>query len=111
LYEDDGETSDYQNGRFAETDIEVTEAGAVCKCSVAEPRGDFSPARTERTLLFNIHSQPRPQMVQCNSDQLDAIANLGALAKMRAGWLWDRARSVLTIKSRRQVELLTVEVF
>ena len=110
LYEDDGETSDYLNGMFAETDIEVTEAGPVCKCSVAEPRGDFSPARTERTLLFNIHSQPRPQMVQCNSAELDAVADLGALAKVRTGWWWDQARSVLRIKSRRQAGMLTAEV-
>jgi hypothetical protein len=49
-------------------------------------------------------------MVQCNSGQLDAVADLGALAEVRAGWWWDQARSVLMIKSRRQVEMLTVEV-
>ena len=110
LYEDDGETLDYINGAFAETDIEVTEATAVWTCSVRESRGDFTPASSERTVLFNIHSQPRPRLVKCNAVQLNPLADLEALAKAQNGWWWDEARGVLTIKSPRDVEMLTVQI-
>ena len=108
LYEDDGESLEYLNGAFAETDIEVTEASGVCTCAVGESRGDF--ARSERTVLFNIHSQPRPRLVKCNTVSLDPLADLEALAKVQTGWWWDEARRVLTIKSPRHVEMLTVQV-
>jgi hypothetical protein len=88
----------------------VTEATAVCKCSVRESRGDFTPARSERTVLFNIHLQLQPQLVKCNAVQLDPLADPEALAKVQTAWWWDEARGVLTIKSPHDVEMLIVQV-
>jgi hypothetical protein len=110
LYEDDGETSAFQNGAYAETDIEVTERVGVCTCRVGEPRGDFGPARFERTLVLNIHSQPQPRAVKCDTGELDALANAESLERVQAGWWWNGARGVLTIKSRKKVQALTVQV-
>jgi hypothetical protein len=49
-------------------------------------------------------------LVKCKAVQLDPLADLEALAKVQTGWWWDEARGVLTIKSPRDVEMLTVQV-
>jgi alpha-D-xyloside xylohydrolase len=79
LYVDDGETSAYQSGAWAETPIEVTEGAQVFTCRVGETRGDFGPAKSERTVVMNIHRQPPVRAVNCDRDQLDALPDAGSI--------------------------------
>jgi alpha-glucosidase len=109
LYEDDGETSAYQSGECAETDIEVIEGAGIFTCRVGQSRGAFSPARSDRTVILNIHCQPRVRTVNCNDIQLDALSNTDSLERVQAGWCWDEGRRLLTIKSRK-AQALTVDI-
>ncbi len=110
LYEDDGETTAYQNGAYAETEIEVSEDAGVLTCRIGETRGDFAPAKCGRTLVLEIHCQPRPSSVRCNDALLDVLADGESLERAPAGWFWEEARGLLTIKSRREDDALTFQI-
>jgi alpha-glucosidase (family GH31 glycosyl hydrolase) len=109
LYEDDGETSSYENGDWAETAIEVEEGPGFFTCRIGETRGDFGDAKSERAVVLNIHLQPSVRAVECNGIVLDALPDADALEKATAGWWFDSGR-LLTIKARRQAEALAIQV-
>lgn len=53
MYEDDGETMDYESGKFAFTDYAVTENGSSLKFTVAAARGDRSVIPEKRAYTFS----------------------------------------------------------
>ena len=54
MYEDDGETNDYKDGKFAITRFKVLESGSSLKFTVGAPEGDSSvvPEKRNYELLF-----------------------------------------------------------
>ena len=72
LYEDDGETMNFENGAFAETVLSVREAGEDLLFTIGAARGDLSvlPARREWKLVFDDISSAREITVRvCGSDR------------------------------------------
>ena len=72
LYEDDGETMNFENGAFAETVLSVREAGEELLFTIGAARGDLSvlPARREWKLVFDDISSAREITVRvCGSDR------------------------------------------
>jgi alpha-glucosidase (family GH31 glycosyl hydrolase) len=109
LYEDDGETLDYQEGRFAETLIETNEHDDSFTCRIGETRGDFSPAKADRTIIINVHCGPEPQKVICDGIAIERVRDQSN-EKVELGCWWNRSSKVLTIKLLRQLRTLTVEI-
>jgi alpha-glucosidase len=109
LYEDDGETFAYLSGRYAETDIELLEGSGDCTCLIGERRGGFGSAGL-RTVVLEIHRQPRPRSIICNGAPHDAFTDAGLLHAAPSGWWWDEARAILTIKLPVSTESATVQV-
>jgi alpha-glucosidase (family GH31 glycosyl hydrolase) len=110
VYEDDGETSAYQNGAFAETAIEIIEGAEDFACRIGETRGEFAPANAERSVVINVHRQPRPRAVNCGTVDLFQMVDAASIEHTQNGWWWDLSRRLLTITLRRKTESVKVEV-
>lgn len=53
LYEDDGETLAYRNGRYAETEFKLEEKGSMLKFTVNPAEGDLSLISKRRKYIFS----------------------------------------------------------
>ena len=73
LYEDDGETSAYLNGAFAETRFEMTDTAEALIFCLGESRGSFAGHQLQRTILLNIHKQPLVNSVYCDNFAVPAV--------------------------------------
>jgi hypothetical protein len=111
LYEDDGESFAYQSGASAETTIVTVEASGVFTCRLGEPRGNFEPAKRERTVVMNVHRQPCMREVSCNAMRLDVLPDAESVDRMSSGWWRDEKLGLLTIKLQPgRAGALTVQV-
>ncbi|MGE5141097.1 MAG: TIM-barrel domain-containing protein, partial [Rudaea sp.] len=64
LYEDDGETTGYERGRFALTPIFVEWKTKEMKVRIAPVRGDVSPVPASRGYRFVLHGIRNPERMQ-----------------------------------------------
>ncbi len=97
LYEDDGESTAYQNGDYAETRFEVTHRDQEFICHLGQPRGKFAGYVSERTMILNIHQQPQMVTVTCDDEPVPALP-AESLAHASSGWQWNQQKRVLSIK-------------
>jgi hypothetical protein len=98
LYEDDGETTQYQAGAYRLTPISVTERAGEFSCRIAEARGDFAGQPSERGYILRVHLQPAVGAVSCNGTALTPLGASQSFAGAEGGWWWDRTVQLLTIK-------------
>jgi alpha-glucosidase len=98
LYEDDGESTAYQNGEYAETSFEVTHSDQELSCHLGPTKGRFAGSVPERTIILNIHQQPNVAGVSCGAEPLAALKTFEELELALAGWFWDQRRRILSIK-------------
>jgi len=64
LYEDDGETSAYQQGRYELTEHRCEAAPASITCSADAPRGDAALVPSRRSVTFQIYAPTPPRQVE-----------------------------------------------
>ena len=76
LYEDDGETMNYQNGAFAETELEVSESASDVTFTINPAKGDTSVIPAERTykLSFKDITAAENVTVTVNGNNADVNA-------------------------------------
>jgi alpha-glucosidase len=98
LYEDDGETMAYQNGANAKTRFEVTHREGEVVCHLYETEGSFVDFRAARTIVLNLHNQPKVSGVSCNDEPIRALATPQALEAAQSGWCQSTPRQTLKIK-------------
>jgi len=98
LYEDDGETTAYRHGEYAETQLEMRCDADSTTCLIGEARGSFDGYRAQRTMVLNVHRQGSVKLVSRNGAPLLAASDQGALERMAAGWWWKEATRLLTVK-------------
>jgi hypothetical protein len=98
LYEDDGESNAYQNGQFAETTFEISQVEQEFICSIGQTRGTFAGCVSERTIILNIHQQPRVRRVISGGEVIPAVKTAEALEQALPRWFWEPRRQILTIK-------------
>jgi hypothetical protein len=110
LYEDDGETSAYQNGAFAETRFETTDTPEALICHIREGRGSFAGHQLPRTILLNIHKQPRVNSVYCDDFIVPAVPAIDSLSGADSGWWWNAAKQVLVIKLKQTPDARVITV-
>jgi alpha-glucosidase len=110
LYEDDGETTAYQNGEYAMTNFTVTHEGGQVACRLQETEGRFAGCRAARTIVLNFHHRPTVSSVTSNNDLVPAIASLQAFERTQGGWWHDQSAKSLSIKLPPEPKARTVRV-
>ena len=73
LYEDDGETMNYQNGAFAETEFEVTEKNGDVTFNVSPAEGDLSVIPAKRRYTFSFRDIADCENVQVTVNNEKAV--------------------------------------
>ena len=71
LYEDDGETTDYLDGKVRTTEIAVTSVGDAWQIDIGEADGDFDTEYSVRTVKLRFHSET-PVSVTANGAVIPA---------------------------------------
>jgi alpha-glucosidase len=110
LYEDDGETSAYQNGVFAETRFEMTVTPEALICRIGEVRGSFAGHHLPRTVVLNIHKQPQVNSVFCDDFAVPAVPVTDSLGGVDSGWWWNAGKQILTIKLKQTTDARVIRV-
>jgi alpha-glucosidase len=110
LYEDDGETSAYLNGAFAETRFEITDTPDALICSLGEGRGSFAGHQLPRTILLNIHKQQHVKGVYCDDVAVPAVPATDSLAGADSGWWWNAGKQILTIKLKQTTDARVIKI-
>jgi alpha-glucosidase len=110
LYEDDGETSAYLNGAFAETRFEMRDTPEALICHLGEGRGSFAGRQLPRTILLNIHNQPPVNSVFCDDVAVPAVPATDTLGDADSGWWWNAGKQILTIKLKQSIDALVIRV-
>jgi alpha-D-xyloside xylohydrolase len=110
LYEDDGETTAYQNGAYVRTCFHVTESQGTFLCRIGEPDGSFAGYQSRRTIMLNVHQQPATHEVNCNGAVLSACADRHSLDESEFGWWLNPGSGTLTVKLRQTAWALKVRV-
>ncbi|MBV8770771.1 MAG: DUF5110 domain-containing protein [Deltaproteobacteria bacterium] len=98
LYEDDGESTAYQNGEYAQTHFAIHQSENEFICSLGQSEGRFAGNASERTIILNIHLQPRVVAVSCGTEPVPALQGSAALDRALAGWFWEEPQRVLSVK-------------
>jgi alpha-glucosidase len=110
LYEDDGETTSYQNGAIAETTFKVAYRKQELISYLGHTSGNFIGCASERTIILNVHQQPEPAVVSCDAEPLPEIQSAEGLNQASTGWSWDSHKHVLSIKLAPTQKARTVTV-
>jgi len=107
LYEDDGLSLDYKQGKFSLTKITTNGLSGAFKVNISKATGAYQPAN--RTYLAKVRwADKAPLKVTENGKVVKAAVAANALTK--AGWYFDEKGKVLYIKStgtqKNNVELI-----
>ncbi|MFQ5419269.1 MAG: TIM-barrel domain-containing protein, partial [Anaerolineae bacterium] len=72
LYEDDGETTAYQNGAFALTEIVQSWQENRLEITLQPPTGDLTQSPAERTVHVLVHGIREPEVIALVIDDMDS---------------------------------------
>lgn len=86
LYDDDGTSTAYQQGKLAITEIGVDLTAQKLEVSISRPKGDFEVP--QRDYVLTIHSEKAPHSVSVNQKELSPIAKRPEANSppVQAGW-------------------------
>jgi alpha-glucosidase len=110
LYEDDGETSAYQNGSFSETRFEMTDTPEALICHLGGGRGSFAGYQLPRTILVNIHNQPPVNSVCCDDVAVPAVPASDSLEDTDSRWWWNAGKQILNIKTKQTTAAQVIRI-
>ncbi|MCO6487584.1 MAG: DUF4968 domain-containing protein [Phaeodactylibacter sp.] len=98
LYDDDGESLDYQQGEFALTHIACKETAEGVSVHIDAPAGKYEVP--VRSYLLNIHMDKAPEMASANGKKLESLPEINSLKgpEARPGWYYDAAEKVLYVR-------------
>jgi alpha-glucosidase len=97
LYEDDGKTLAYQQGKSAITKINASFIGQKLELTLTKPSGDFTPEIHH--YLTKIHwNGAKPSALTENGKTITAVTNEADLEKS-SGWFYDAKSKIVWIKT------------
>ena len=94
LYEDDGDTTNYQTGVFAATPLSVTGTAANLSFNIGARSGSY--ATVVRSYFVIAHAMSNVTAVSLNSSPMQRFANRGELTTN--GWSFDTVSHSLTVR-------------
>jgi hypothetical protein len=96
LYEDDGISLDYEQGKSALTPFSCTSSGSACRITIGPTKGEFAGQTVSRSHLLNIVGLPKPASVR-----IDGM-NIAPGGSASNGWYWDAQKQALTVSVGRR---------
>jgi len=109
LYEDDGESYDYEKGIYAITKYSYQEHANRLTIEKSIPSGKYQIP--ERDHIFCVHGLPRVQSVGQEGLLLKPLGSDEELKSAQVGWRWDEFGKRLWIKPKGGVkEAMTLQI-
>lgn len=97
LYEDDGKTLDYQQGKFSITRINASFINKKLDLNIAKPAGNFNPQ--QHHYLTKIHwNGAKPSVLTENGKVLKTVIHVADLENSN-GWFYDANANILWVKT------------
>ncbi|HNX13968.1 MAG TPA: glycoside hydrolase family 31 protein [Oscillospiraceae bacterium] len=98
IYADDGETFEYENNRYALTEINCEELKDTVGVQIGESIGVYTGKR-EKAHLIKIHLVNIPEKIMLGKTTLSESSDLsGLLTSFKSGWHFDSDAQILWIK-------------
>jgi alpha-glucosidase len=97
LYEDDGISFEYQNGKYRLTDFVYSEGTGEAVLKMKVVHNKFVPPKRSLVLKFN-DMQSQPIQVVRAGKKIEMKAKMNQLEKEKEGWVFDVAAKVLWVK-------------
>lgn len=94
LYEDDGESLDYRQGKFAWTTLTFAPGASDSTLTIGAADGSYKGQLAKRRYEIKLHGLLKPKSIGVNGKDLDEI-DRGAWT---GGWFWDSNSRVTTIR-------------
>lgn len=88
LYEDDGETYEYESGRSAITQLVCKEGENSIEVEIGPTKGEYRGKPGSRVYILKVNGTTRPDKVILNGQELSEIDDEQGLEKMNKGWLY-----------------------
>jgi alpha-glucosidase (family GH31 glycosyl hydrolase) len=109
LYEDDGESLEYQHGAFALTTLSQTRIRSgnadELVLTVGKARGSFAGQVTSRTYLFEVHTIPKaPRQIIIGSATASSAKSLHQLRRTTEGFWFDSQHNIIYIQTQGSVD-------
>lgn len=98
IYEDDGETFEYEQNRYALTQIDCEDLKDMVGIHIGKAVGEYTGKRPKAHLI-KVHLKNIPEKVVFGQIALPEFSDLGTLlVSYKAGWHFDSDRQILWIK-------------
>jgi alpha-glucosidase (family GH31 glycosyl hydrolase)/CubicO group peptidase (beta-lactamase class C family) len=99
LYEDDGITFGYEQGKFSDTSFSSVRRGNSITIDLGARKGDYAGKPARRDYLLKVHSLIAPGKVVVDGNELAASTRDSILYSAEAsGWYYDAAANKIIIK-------------
>jgi hypothetical protein len=102
LYEDDGESLDYQWGQYRLTPIRYSMRSGEHRIELGPAQGAYHGAPAERSYVFRLLGLPRPQGVELDGMPLRYVRTKKAQATGGSSWYYDQAKHCVQIKTEHR---------
>ncbi|MEI6894862.1 MAG: TIM-barrel domain-containing protein [Colwellia sp.] len=116
LYEDDGETRAYKQGRFSEQRLTVSapknSAGDIT-INIDAKVGNYDGMENLRVYKFQVHTRVQPSSVSVNNMTVDQVDSQTAFDKASSAWWFDANHQygVVYVKTQKTAVNKDVEVY
>jgi alpha-glucosidase len=110
LYQDDGESTAYQNEAYYETRFDLADSEGQLVCKLTAARGQLADPMPPPTILLNVHTQPRVTSVTVNEVPLPGVP-AESLETARGGWDWNAKTRILSVKLPPAGNDRTIRIF
>ena len=99
LYEDDGKSNDYKNGKFTRTTLACETIGPDVIVRVGAAQGDYDGKLAHRTWILKINRKANSlESVSRNGAPLTRLASKSVLDSAEQGWLNDTSIGTVWVK-------------
>ncbi|WP_426165714.1 TIM-barrel domain-containing protein [Pseudoduganella sp. R-34] len=104
LYEDDGNTRQYQKGAFSRQVLRMRESGGAVSVDIAPVEGSYAGQEARRSYVLRMLTRQRPAAVATASRTLPARADRAAYDAAAEGWYYDpqERTGTLYVKTAKQ---------
>jgi alpha-glucosidase (family GH31 glycosyl hydrolase) len=99
IYEDDGISYDYENGKYAKTPVECNLSGNEFKMTVGKTVGSYQGMPDIRKYIIKVHSILLPANLKINNNSIQEATSIDILfANPSPGWTYDGDSKYIYIK-------------
>jgi alpha-glucosidase (family GH31 glycosyl hydrolase) len=99
IYEDDGESFEYENGKYALTQVQCEDKDNEVAIRIGEAAGEYVGKPDRKACLIKIHMDKMPEKVMSGKTNLQICENINSILNaFEAGWSYDSSMHILTVK-------------